>query len=592
MRLALPAAGCVLAAAAFGARPASAAVSCSNLAQLMLPNVTITSSAAVTPPFLYPGEPASGAPVSVPFCRVQAVATPTGSSGIHFEVWLPPAGTWNGKFRGEGSGGSAGSISYSAMVDAVQRNYATMANDNGHTGSNWTFSQNPYSVIDFGYRAQHVTTVDAKQIVDAFYGRAPQHSYFVGCSQGGHHAQMEAQRYPTDYDGIIGGDPASDWTGQMFLEVWVGLHSDAGGTPLPQTQLNLVTNAVLAQCAGQDGGLSTDKFLTDPRDCHFNPAVLQCATGQDPSTCLTATQVADVKAIWQGPYDTITGQKIAPGLAVGSETFWRQVLVGGTVPGGSSDSFFVNGIFDDPNYNFANFNFGTDVALTNDKVFAGQTAEEILDANNTNLEPFRQAGGKIIMYHGWADPFVASQFSIDLYAGIIEHNAQAHGLPFAFGPLLEQSFLTGGSRYLSAQRLIARILALEVNDAALKDTQKFARLFMVPGMNHCAGGPGANVFGGVGQPDGTNRTNDMVDALDAWVTQGIAPTEIVATKYNNDTPSQGVAFSRPLCPYPQMAVYKGSGDQTSAASFSCAADEPDNNGPPILGINSYPNGSP
>jgi feruloyl esterase len=340
--------------------------------------------------------------------------------------------------------------------------------------------------------------------------------------------------------------------------------------------------------------LATDQFLTDPRDCQFDPAVLQCASGQDPSTCLTAPEVQAVQKIYQGPYDTLTGQKIAPGLPVGSEAYWRQVLVGTPLPGGSSLSFFRDAAFDDPNYDFLNFNFGSDVALTNNKVFAGQTMAQILNANDTNLEPFRQAGGKIIMYHGWADPFVPSQFSIDLYAGVIEHDAAAHGLPFSLSSVLTVSSQLGVGSLFGSDGEIRQALEQAVNQAALHDTQTFARLFMVPGMNHCAGGPGPNSFGGAYQPAGSplDRTHDMVEALDAWVDQGIPPTQIVATKYTNDTPSQGVAFSRPLCVYPQVAVYKGSGDQTDAASYACVSDEPDNNGPPLLQLNSYPNGSP
>ena len=568
-------------------RPAMA-LDCAGLQSISSPDFSITAATSEDAGFAAPG---GAGTVSGPFCRVEGIATPVPGSRISFEVWLPPAGAWNGRFRGEGSGGSAGSINYGAMVDGINRNYTSMANDNGHTGSSWTFSQNPEAVVDFGYRAQHVTTVDAKKILQDFYGQAPQHSYFVGCSQGGHHALMEAERYPSDYDGIIGGDPASDWTGQMLGEVWIGLASTVGGTDLPQPQLDLVTDAVLKQCVGQDGGLPTDTFLTDPRDCSFNPAVLRCAPGQDSSTCLSAAQVRAVRQIYRGPRDTITGQKIAPGLPIGSETFWRQVLVGTPLPGGSALSFFRDAVLNDPNYSFADFNFGTDLELTNNTTFAGQTLAEILNANDTNLEPFRREGGKLLMYHGWADPFVPSQFSIDIYAGIVEHAAAAAGLPF------EAALLAGDGKHSAAglrEDAIRVALLRTINQAALRRTQNFARLFMVPGMNHCAGGPGANNFGGAYQPPGSplDPQHDMVDALDAWVSQGVAPNQIIAAKYNNDNTTAGVAFSRPLCPYPQTAQYAGDGDPTSAASFTCAAEEPDNNGPPLLGLNAYPNGSP
>lgn len=589
-RMAGTLAAMLLMSTALTSRPARAA-DCANLQSMSFPGFTVTSASPEPAGFRTPDNTGT---VSVPFCRIAAVATPVTGSKINFEVWLPPPGSWNRKFRGEGSGGSAGSINYSAMVDGITRGYATMANDNGHTGSSWTFSQNPQAVVDFGYRAQHVTTVNGKALVQTFYGEGPRHSYFVGCSQGGHHAQMEAQRYPSDYDGIISGDPASDWTGQMLAEVWIGLASTVGGTDLPQPQLNLVTNAVLAHCAGQDGGLRTDTFLTDPRDCHFDPAVLQCAAHQDPSTCLSDAQVQAVRTIYDGPSDPNTGQQIAPGLAVGSEAYWRQVLVGTPTPGGSSTSFFRDGVFDDPNYDFLSFDFGTDVTRTNDKVFAGQTMAEILNANDTNLEPFGQAGGKIIMYHGWADPFVASQFSIDIYAGIIEHDAVARGLPFDLGPLASVNSYSGLNGLLGREGLLRKLIRRAANQPALHDTQSFARLFMVPGMNHCSGGPGPNSFGGAYQPAGNprDRTHDMVEALDAWVDQGVAPSRIVATKYANDTPSQGAVMTRPLCVYPKTAVYNGSGDPTRAANFSCIADEPDQNGPPLLGLNSDPDGSP
>ena len=180
-----------------------------------------------------------------------------------------------------------------------------------------------------------------------------------------------------------------------------------------------------------------------------------------------------MQKIYQGPHDTITGQEIAPGLSVGSEAYWRQVLVGTPLPGGSSTSFFRDGVFDDPNYDFLTFNFGGGVALTNNKVFAGQTLAQILNANDTNLEPFRRAGGKIIMYHGWADPFIAAQFSIDIYAGIIEHDAAANRLPFDLGPLLNASSRSGLDGLLGRERQIREALDRLVNETAFRHIRSF-----------------------------------------------------------------------------------------------------------------------
>jgi feruloyl esterase len=524
----------------------AAADTCSNLASLSLTDVTITAAQTI-PPSNYTaanGQTFNNLPT---FCRIAATATPTSPSDINFEVWMPPAGTWNGIFRGEGSGGSAGAITFPLMANAIVRNYATMSNDNGHTGSNWSFSLQPERVNDFGYRAQHVTTVAAKAIIQAYYNTAPDFSYFYGCSQGGHHGLMEAQRYPDDYDGIVAGAYGGlDWTGIMFGELWTGVNSTTGGHDLPQTQLDLLTNAVLKQCGRQDGGVASDAFLADPRDCHFNPQTLQCKAGQDPSTCLTADQVQAVQAIYDGASNPRTHQQIWPGFLLGSETFWREVLVGNpNAPGGSSASFFKDGVFNgQPNFSYLNINFDSDLTLTRNKpAGSGLTWQQALDANNPDLSGFRRHGGKLLMYHGLADPFVTPLASLDYYTAIIG--------------------ATGGPQ-------------------PVKLTQNFARLFLAPGVTHCGGGPGANVFNGpdnLGGPEDSDH--DVFLALRQWVENGVAPTRIIGTKYVNNTPANGVAFTRPMCPYPQLAHYRGTGDTTDASNFMCATDNNDSNGPII-----------
>jgi feruloyl esterase len=531
------------------AATSAGAATCQSLASLTLPNITITAAQTI-PAGNYTaanGQTFSNLPT---FCRVAAAATPTSQSDINFEVWMPPLVTWNGIFRGEGSGGSAGAITFSLMANAIARNYATMSNDNGHTGSNWSFSLQPERVNDFGYRAQHVTTVAAKAIIQAFYRQGPRFSYFYGCSQGGHHALMEAQRYPDDYDGIVAGAYAGiDWTALMFGELWTGVHSDTGGaaSALPQTQLNLVTNAVLKQCGRQDGGVTSDAFLADPRDCRFNVQTLQCKPGQDPGTCLTPGQVEAMQAIYDGASNPQTHMQIWPGFLPGSETFWREVLVGNpNAPGGSSASFFKDGVFNgDANFSYLNINFDSDVALTNNKpAGSGLTWQQALDANNPDLGAFKRHGGKLLMYHGYADPFVTPLGSLDYYTAMIGANGHGPG--------------------------------------AVKDTQSFARLFMAPGVTHCGGGPGANVFNGpdnLGGPEDSDH--DVFLALRQWVEEGTAPKRIIGTKYVGDTPANGVAFTRPMCPYPQRAQYRGSGATTDAANFVCVGDESDSNGPII-----------
>jgi feruloyl esterase len=531
-------------APATGARAAN---NCAGLAALSIavPNVAITTAQSVPAGTFTAadGEVFNNLPA---FCRVVAVATPTTQSLINFEVWMPSNGSWNGKFQGEGSGGSAGAISFFAMAPALVRGYATMSNDNGHTGSVWTFAQFPEKVVDFGHRAQHVTTVAGKAIVKAFYGTDAKHSYFYACSQGGHHALMEAQRYPEDYDGIIGGDPANDWTHLMFGELWAGVNTSVKGPSfdLPQVKLNLVTSAVLAQCKGRDGSPPSDAFLTDPLDCHFDPKVLLCKSGDAP-TCLTADQLTAVDALYQGPVDPVTHRQIFPGFTRGSETFWRQVLVGLSIPGGSSASFFRDGVFPGlPNFNA--IDFSRDVRLTDNKAAgSGETWAQALDANNADLGPFRERGGKLIMYHGFADPFISPLISLYYYTAVIDR-------------------MRGGDDRFGA----------------VAETQNFARLFMVPGMNHCAGGPGPNNFGGYAQTPGVPQDpqHDVLSALERWVEKGIAPDKIIGTKFVNDNPASGVAFTRPLCPYPQGARFVGN-NVNDAASFACVQDEHDRIGP-------------
>jgi feruloyl esterase len=405
---------------------------CESLASLSLPNITISAAQSI-PAGNYTAANNQTFTNLPTFCRVAATATPTSQSEINFEVWMPPAGDWNRIFRGEGSGGSAGAITFPLMANAIQRHYATMSNDNGHTGSNWSFSLQPERVVDFGHRAQHVTTVAAKGIIRAYYQERPDFSYFYGCSQGGHHALMEAQRYPDDYDGIVAGAFAGiDWTALMFGELWTGVNSSVKGPDfdLPQNKLDLLTNAALTQCSGKDGGLASDQFLNDPRDCHFDPSKLQCKAGQDPSTCLTTSQLDAVQAIYKGASNPRTHQQIWPGFTAGSETFWRQVLVGNlNMPGGSSASFFKDGVFNgQSDFNYLNINFDSDVDLTNNKpAGSGETWEDALDANDPYLGDFKRRGGKLLMYHGFADPFVTPLGSLDYYTAMIGANGHGQG---------------------------------------------------------------------------------------------------------------------------------------------------------------------
>jgi feruloyl esterase len=508
----------IVLSAAVGAATPAVAATCQSLTGLSLPQVTITSATPTT----------SGA---LSYCRVVGAATPTAHSNVGFEVWLPTS-NWNGKFQGVGSGGSAGSISTGALQAAVARNYAAMATDNGHIGSSWTFAHQPAGdperVTDFGWRAEHVSTVAAKAIVQAFYGTAPAHSYFVGCSQGGHHALMEAQRFPEDYDGIIGGDPANNWNHLMLGELWTGVVSGLRNpaNELPQAKLDVLMNAMLLACDKNDGVV--DGIVEDPRTCNFDPNTTRCPGGADVAGCLSDGQLQAIHDIFAGPSNSATGAQIFPGFAHSSENALRQVLVGTTsrgvrIPGGSSNSFFGEGIFASMGWNPATFDFSVEPSRTDNTMAATETWGQALNANNADLRPLERRGGKLIMYHGWSDPFITPYSTINYYESVASTTSPAQS-----------------------------------HEGQIGHARSFARLFMVPGMWHCAGGPGPNTF-------------DMLPALENWVENGQAPDSVLGT-------NTASGLTRPLCAYPNVATYDGVGNPAKASSFSCVKPHPSNNG--------------
>ena len=519
------------------------AATCAGLIGLHLPDTTITL-AQLQPPgtFTAPnGQQFHNMPA---FCEVQGISKPTSVSAINFAVWLPLASAWNGKLEGVGNGGLAGAISYSALVPGLQRGFATASTDTGHTPTEpQLWLENQDLVIDYSYRGLHLTTVNAKAIIAAFYSRAPSFSYYSGCSTGGKQALFEAQRYPEDYDGIIGGDAANFWTHQMFHEDWVGQATVTPATNLSAANLELLNNTVLQQCATKDHGIATDPFLLDPQDCQFDPKVLQCSAGQS-GNCLTAAQVETVQTIYQGVTNPRTGEQLYPGLPLGSELGWGpaggQFLINRPISEGSGVSsydFFRFTIFQIPPpyfWDYTTLNFDSDVTLV-DKNFSS-----VFNSTNPDLSEFKRHGGKLILYHGYADPLIPPANTINYY----------------------QSVASTQSPY----RL------LHSTALALSETQGFVRLFLVPGMYHCAGGPGANIFNGAAnQGNPTDPDHDILSALDLWVTRHQAPDEVIASNQTNGV----INFTRPLCPYPQNARYKGTGSTSDAASFICADDEDD-----------------
>ena len=526
--------GLVMAACLFAPCARGAGQSCEQLAQLALPHTKITSAqeaAAGTftpPPALTPwlNGDTSMFKQAPAFCRVTAEAKPTADSDIKIEVWLPATG-WNGKFRGQGNGGFAGEIDYRALALAVMQGYATAATDTGHAAAGIDASWapgHPEKIVDFGYRAIHEMTQTGKAVTQAFYGDEPKRSYFANCSNGGRQGLMEAQRFPQDYDGILVGAPANYWTHLVSSSLW-----DAQATTqdpasyIPAGKIPTIAKAVVAACDGQDG--VKDGLLNDPRKCGFQPETLLCK-GADSDSCLTQPQLTALKKLYQGAHDT-RGRAIFPGFVTGGEEGeggWA-LWITGPAPGKGllfafDYGFFSGMVYGKPDWDYHTANLDEAVAA------ADQKFATVLNATDTDMKAFAARGGKLIVYHGWSDPGISPLYSIDYYESVVKKMGR-------------------------------------------QGADAFLRLYMVPGMQHCGGGPGPDLFGEFGIATANDPQHSMYVALEEWVEKGTPPGAVIAAKMDGMGPGAKVKMTRPLCAYPQIAKYKGSGDTNDAANFTC-----------------------
>ncbi len=487
---------------AVAAAVAYAQTPCAGLKSLSLPDTTITAVESVpagpfTPPAGRGGPPP--APVMLPaYCRVAVVLMPSSDSHIEMEVWMP-AENWNGKFEAVGNGGWAGSITFPAMASALKEGYATASNDTGHKGQDPVFGLgHPEKMVDFSYRAVHEMTLKSKAIVTAHYGRAPKLSYWNGCSTGGRQGLMEAQRYPEDFDAVLAGAPANY---QTHLHAWdmmvaTGIRKDNEHFLTP-AKLTMVNKAAVAACDALDG--VKDGLLNDPRKCHFDPAVLLCKAG-DRDDCLTAPQVEAVKLVYSSAKKK-NGELIFPGKEPGGEAAWTGILGASPAPAALPEGSFKYATYQDANWDWHTFDLDRDTAAADEK-FGFVNAPPDLSA-------FKAHGGKLLLYHGWNDQAISPQNTVNYYSSVLKK--------------------MGSSKQ-----------------------DNWVRLFMVPGMQHCGGGPGPNQF-------------NMMGALERWREANAAPDQITASHVAGNS----VDMTRPLCPYPQVEQYKGTGSTSDAASFAC-----------------------
>src|SRR6185369_6390548 len=461
-----------------------------------------------------------------------------------FRLGLP--GAWNGKFLFEGVGGFGGSIGQ--LTTGLEKGYASASTDTGHQGgttdASWALD-NLAKRIDFAYRGTHVTAVAAKALSQAYYGSAPRRAYFNGCSNGGRQALMEAQRYPDDFDGIIAGDPSFGTMGQIRrTRVYQKLLSS--GHFLSAAKISLLANAVLDSCDATDG--LADGLITDPRACTFKPESLKCRgpEGVDGPDCLTSGELETVNLIHgdlKGP-----GGRVLTRFPLGHEdgaSGWQAWVTGASDPQrGADDTLTLTGRMP-AGYSFQDGYLKYLAFEGADGTFDWRTFN--LDRDGPRLQPFMDAfsptepdlsklrgrGGKLVIYHGWADPALSALATIAYYDEVVKK--------------------AGGRQ----------------------QSDRFAALYLAPGMHHCQGtGPGPNRF-------------DMVTALDEWVERGTAPSRVVASHATNGA----VDRTRPLCPYPQVAKYTGRGSIDAAENFVCGAPEPRGAGSEPQGASSEPQGA-
>jgi feruloyl esterase len=502
------------------------AADCGSLKPLKLENTTITLAEPVTSGTLtvIDSRPLfTGLP---PFCRVTGVLHPTSDSAIRFEIWLP-AQNWNGRLLGAGNGGFAGSIGYDELSAYLKRNFAVAGSDAGHQGNatdaTWAYGH-PEKVKDFGWRAVHLTRLRAGEIISAYYGKRENKAYFDSCSDGGREALMEAQRFPADYDGILAGAPANAWSSMVGAGVIAAQARQSDPRAyFSDLKLPAVQRASLAACDALDG--VKDGIVNDPSRCHFDPAVLLCK-GEETLDCLTQPQIAALSSLYTGQRDR-SGKVAFPGFTAGDEMGWREWVIGQD-PTSASGLHYVENYFryivtGDPKWS----------ALTADPEASLRQSREKeaadLDATDPDLGKFSSRGGKLILYHGWNDQAISPWNTIDYFKSVRNKMGEA-------------------------------------------GTGSFLRLYMAPGVEHCAGGPGPSFFGQFGTQTAKGATYGLFDSLVNWVEKGSPDDNITATKYGPDENGvPKVVMTRPLCPYPRVVKYSGSGDTNDAANFTCTA---------------------
>ena len=472
--------------------------SCESLASVALPN-TMIESAAVDPSS--PG-----------VCRITAVTTHP-PMGDKVRIWVAiPSSNWNGRFLGTGGGGFSGG-NVAGVVQPAAAGYAAGATDTGHEGGSGSFALdgngrlNWQAIRNNAHVGIHEMTFVGKALTQAMYGVAPRYSYFNGCSTGGRQGLMEAQRYPLDYDGIVSGAPAINWNRFHIQHLWGPVVMNAAGSPVAACKLAAATAAAIAACDAIDG--VKDGVIEDPKRCTYDPKPLVGTSAGD-CGAFTEADANVIRKLWEGPRRE-DGSFLWYGLPRGADLNALWTSRGAPLrpqPFGISMDWFRYFLTQDPKFD------GNTVTPAAYERLWDQSVDQygiVFGTDNNDLTAFRDRGGKAIVWHGWADQLITAEGTVDYYTRVQQQ--------------------MGGA----------------------KKTSEFVRLFMAPGVGHCAGGAGPTPTG-------------QLEALLAWVEEGKAPETLLATRRDQ---TGAVTRSRPVCAYPLVAKYKGRGSTDDAASFEC-----------------------
>jgi feruloyl esterase len=481
---------------------------CAKLASVRHLGLQILSATRV-PEGRFAAAPDDGWPVPAS-CRVVVLARPVPDSEIGFELWLPDG--WNGRYSQLGNGGFAGNIDHPSLANEIRHGNAAAMTDTGHKASqfdaSWAF-RHPAKLIDYGYRSIKVTADAAKALIGDYYGRAARRRYFIGCSNGGRQALMAAQRYPDDWDGVLAGSPPVQWTKQ--LATFAVLQQRLRSSPenwIPESKLPLIRRAAIAACSAKQAAVDA---------CRIDVGRLECG-GRDAADCLTDPQVRTLQLILTGPRD-VRGRPLFYGFEPISAAIpgnWKTWILNPDRSAPSDLAFATQAyryfVLDRPDWQVEEFKLRRDFPLASKRKVGGQSLSDILNPDDPDLSRFAKQGGKLIIYAGWADALISPEAAADYYRDVMRR--------------------MGGER-----------------------TERFARLFVIPGMEHCQGGFGPNAFGQawVAPAFRADADHDIRLALEAWVERGLAPASLAAVRYAHDNGSNRALATQRLRPFPAPA---------------------------------------